>query len=100
MPSVEGTVSPSMWPPLADALVEVYTHPEAVSIYIPGGNPQKRIAGCMTDPSGKFKLSVPSGDYEVRVSYPGYQVLSFNIKVRKWYFFRRRQLKAMLAVPD
>jgi len=65
--------------------VEVYDHPEALDIdSTPMRTSQRRIAGCITDKTGTFKLSVSPGHYEVRFSKAAdWDVMSVPVLVQK-----------------
>jgi len=67
MRDVHGIVKSLDDKPLNGVLVEVYDHPEVLDVdSTPTRTGQRRIAGCITDKTGTFTLSVLPGHYEVR----------------------------------
>jgi hypothetical protein len=101
MAEVQGTVLEPARTPFSNVLVEIYNHLEVVLKSSRHNNPstQTRITACITDASGRFKLSVPSGDCEVRFSYSTeFDVRSVVVKVRTSHFYWRRRLKVGLKL--
>ncbi|MBP7867598.1 MAG: carboxypeptidase regulatory-like domain-containing protein [Acidobacteria bacterium] len=85
-PSLEGKVADSAGDAVDGALLEVFDHPEAGSWFrgsAPSGKArQKRVAACRTGEEGCFRFSLSAGEYELRVSRPGFDAVVLRVKVK------------------
>jgi hypothetical protein len=84
---LQGTVKGPDGTPIAEALVEIFTHPEFLLSDLPNSNSQRpeqqRVAACVTEKDGKFCFRrVPPGTYELRSSIStGWDVTKVHLTV-------------------
>jgi len=84
---LKGSITVGSEQPKANALVEIYTDPDAILLL---NSPereerrarQRRISACLTDAEGRFCLAgLPPGRYELRCSAEAFQTVSQTIRV-------------------
>ena len=74
--------------PIADALVELYDHPEVSKGDRFNGIGQNRVYVCKTDENGYFCINnLSAGTYELRCSKKGYEVVARIVDINPKKYF-------------